>query len=65
MNEMDEISFLQAQYEAEFDETLTYNYITIHTEEELITALRECLETGKPYELPADVQQLVEQGAVF
>lgn len=62
---MDEVEFLQAQYKAKFGEVLTYDYMSIHTEEELITALRECLKTGKPYELPADVKALVEQGAAF
>lgn len=62
---MSEVEFLQLQYQAMFGESLTYNFMTIYTEEELLTALRECLSSGKPYELPDDVKQLIEQGADF
>ena len=50
---------------AAFGESLGYNFMTIHTEEELLTALRESLKSGKPYELPDDVKRLIEQGARF
>lgn len=62
---MSEVEFLQLQYQAMFGEDLTYNFMTIHTEEELLTALRESLKSGKPYELPDDVKRLIEQGANF
>lgn len=62
---MSEVEFLQLQYQAMFGEDLTYNFMTIYTEEELLTALRESLKSGKPYELPDDVKQLIEQGANF
>ena len=65
LREMSEVEFLQMQYRALFGESLTYNFMTIHTEEELLTALRDSLKSGKPYELPDDVKQLIEQGANF
>ena len=65
LSELSEVEFLQMQYRAKFDEPLTYNFITIHTEEQLITALRECLESGKAYELPEETRRLIDQGAVF
>lgn len=27
--------------------------------------MRECLRTGKPYELPANVRRLIDEGAIF
>ena len=64
-SQMSEVEFLQLQYQAAFGESLGYNFMTIHTEEELLTALRESLKSGKPYELPDDVKRLIEQGANF
>ena len=64
-SEMPEVEFLQMQYRAKFGESLTYNYMSIHTKEELLSALRDCLKSGKPHELPEDVKRLLEQGADF
>ena len=65
ISQMSEAEFLQLQYRAAFGRSLRYNFMTIHTEEELLTALRESLKSGKPYELPDDVKRLIEQGANF
>lgn len=64
-NEISKTEFLQRQYKIKFGEELGYNYMTIHTEQDLLTALRECLATGKPYELPGDINKLIDQGTVF
>ena len=64
-SKLSEIEFLQMQYQAKFGESLTYNFMSIHTEEQLLAALRECLNSGKPYELPAETRRLMKQGAIF
>ena len=65
ISQMSEVEFLQLQYRAAFGRSLRYNFMTIHAEEELLTALRESLKSGKPYELPDDIKRLIEQGAIF
>ena len=50
---MPEVDFLQLQYRAKFDEPLSYNFMTLWSEQDLLTALRESLNTGKPYKPPS------------
>lgn len=68
ISELTEVEFLQLQYECQFGESGDFigDYCSpIHTEEQLVTALRDCLAKGKPYELPEDVRRLMEQGVEF
>ena len=65
ISDLTAVEFLQLQYECRFGEQLTYNFMSIRTEEHLTTALRECLKTGKPYEIPESAEKLLEQGAIF
>ena len=65
ISELSGIDFLQLQYRIAFGETLTYDFMGLRKEKELIAALRESLKTGKPYELPNNVKRLLDQGVVF
>lgn len=65
ISEFSEVEFLQLQYRIAFGETLTYDFMGLRKEKELIAALRESLKTGKPYELPNNVKRLLDQGVVF
>ncbi len=65
ISELTAVEFLQLQYECRFDEQLTYDFMTINTEERLVTTLRDCLKTGKPYELPKAIKRQIAQDAVF
>ena len=65
ISELSGIDFLQLQYRIAFGETLTYDFMGLRKEKELIAALRESLKTGKPYELPNNVKRLLEQGVDF
>ena len=64
--EMDEHDWLALQYRIKFPNAGEIPLMITHmTEEEWRQAISECLKSGKPYELPEDVQQLIEQGAQF
>ena len=65
ISEFSEVEFLQLQYRIAFGETLTYDFMGLRKEKELIAALRESLKTGKPYELPNNVKRLLDQGVDF
>ena len=59
ISELPEVEFLQLQYRAAFGESLTYDFMSIKTEEELKRTLRECLRVGKAYELPDKIKELL------
>ena len=68
ISEMSKTEFLKLQYECQFGESGDFigDYCSpIHTEEQLVTVLRDCLAKGKPYELSEDVRRLMEQGVEF
>ena len=68
MSELSEYKLLKLQYEYQFDQSaeLVGDWCSpIDTDEEEIATLRECLRTGKPYELPQDVLDDIENGFLF
>lgn len=63
---MDEHDLLDLQYRIKFPDAEGIPLmITRMSEAEWRAAMRECLKTGKPYELPAEVEKLIEQGVNF
>lgn len=66
LKKLDELDFLNMQYRYQFPDSDGVPLMVVPmTGDELKRTLRSCLRTGKPYELPADVERLIEQGAVF
>ena len=61
---MNEFEGLLEEYMRQFDEAIPLSMVHM-TNEELLDVLRECLSTGKPYELPEDVRRLMEQDIEF
>ena len=61
---MNELENLIDEYENNFGEMIPLRMVHI-SEGELIKILRECLASNKPYELPDEINSLIEQGAVF
>ena len=56
---------LSEKYQETFGECLPTELIPQKDLKKAIEIMEQCLKTGKPYELPADTEQLLEQGAVF
>lgn len=64
--DMGEHDLLELQYQIKFPDAEGIPLMMIHmTESKWRATMRECLRTGKPYELPADVRRLVDEGAIF
>ena len=61
---MDELDRLMDEYEEQFGEMIPLKMVHF-TEEELKLLLRECLRTGKAYELPDKIKELLPQGVEF
>lgn len=61
---MDELDRLIDEYEYLFGEMIPLKMVHM-SEEELTETLRECLKTGKPYELPDNIKRLMDQGVDF
>ena len=60
---MSELEKLLEEYEAKFGEGMPL-FMAHFTEKELLKTLRNCLETNKPYELPADVKEILSNPKV-
>lgn len=61
---MDELDKLIDEYEERFGEMIPLKMVHF-TEEELTFLLRECLQTGKAYELPDKIKELISQNVEF
>ena len=64
--EMDEHDLLEMQYRIKFPNAEGIPRFIVHmADTEWRKTMRTCLKTGKPYELPADIQKLIEKGVDF
>ena len=61
---MNETENLLREYMQQFDEAMPLNIVYM-TDEQLLAVLKDCLKSGKPYELPEDVKCLIKQGVDF
>lgn len=61
---MDELDRLMDEYEERFGEMIPLKMVHF-TEEELKQTLRGCLQSGKAYELPDKIKELMSQGVEF
>ena len=56
---------LSQEYQETFGECLPTESMPREDFERVIEIMRECLESGKAYELPEETRRLIDQGAVF
>lgn len=53
------------EYEERFGDGLPTEQMPPADLENAVQIMRECMRTGKPYELPEGVRKLIEQGVLF
>ena len=60
-----EFGELSLDYAKKFGESLPTEMMPPEDFDNAIEIMRECLKTGKPYEIPESTEKLLEQGAIF